>query len=99
MRARSAPKESSKSQPTITTSKQPFAVSRLSGRRKFGRNSPWEPAIMTNLRSILCVDDEERDLQLQRATFEAAGYQVRLARDLYQVRQVLEQHPVDAVVL
>jgi two-component system response regulator FlrC len=54
---------------------------------------------MTNQLSILCVDDEERDLQLQQATFEAAGYQVRLARDLHQVRQVLAQHPVDAVVL
>lgn len=54
---------------------------------------------MTDKRSILCVDDEERDLQLQRATFEAAGYHVRLARDLSQVRRVLEQHPVDAVVL
>ncbi len=50
-------------------------------------------------RSILCVDDEERDLQLQRATFEAAGFQVAVARDLAQVNRALKQHDVDAVVL
>jgi len=50
-------------------------------------------------RSILCVDDEERDLQLQRATFEAAGFDVSVARDLAQVNGVLERRPVDAVVL
>jgi DNA-binding NtrC family response regulator len=50
-------------------------------------------------RSILCVDDEERDLLLQRATFEAAGFHVNVARDLSQVRRVLDQHPVDAVLL
>jgi two-component system response regulator (stage 0 sporulation protein F) len=50
-------------------------------------------------RSILCVDDEERDLLLQRATFEAAGFQVNVARDLSQVRRVLDRHPVDAVLL
>lgn len=50
-------------------------------------------------RSILCVDDEERDLMLARATFEAAGFNVRVARDLPQVRRVLAQHPVHAVVL
>ena len=50
-------------------------------------------------RSILCVDDEERDLQLQRATFEQAGFHVNVARDLSQVRRVLDHHPVDAVVL
>ncbi len=50
-------------------------------------------------RSILCVDDEERDLQLQRATFEAAGFQVAVARDLAQVNRVLQHNAVDAVVL
>lgn len=50
-------------------------------------------------RSILCVDDEDRDLQLQRATFEAAGFEVRVAKNLSQVKSVLDQHPIDAVVL
>ena len=50
-------------------------------------------------RAILCVDDEERDLQLQRATFEAAGYEVAVARNLPQVKQALQNSPVDAVVL
>jgi DNA-binding NtrC family response regulator len=50
-------------------------------------------------KSILCVDDEDRDLQLQRAAFEAAGFRVSVARDMAQVTQVLEKHPVDAVVL
>ncbi len=53
----------------------------------------------TSRRSILCVDDEERDLLLARATFEAAGFHVSVARDLSQVRRALDQHPVDAVVL
>lgn len=52
-----------------------------------------------NKRSILCVDDEERDLQLQRATFEAAGFDVAVARNLLQVKSVLDQHPIDALVL
>ncbi|ABF40602.1 response regulator receiver protein [Candidatus Koribacter versatilis Ellin345] len=50
-------------------------------------------------RSILCVDDEERDLQLQRATFEDAGFHVAVARDLAQVNHALKQHDVEAVVL
>lgn len=54
---------------------------------------------MTNARAILCVDDEERDLDLQQATFESAGYKVRLARNLNQVQDVLHKHPIDAVVL
>ncbi len=50
-------------------------------------------------RTILCVDDEERDLQLQRLTFEQAGFQVSTARDMSQVREVLAEKPVHAVVL
>ena len=50
-------------------------------------------------RSILCVDDEERDLELQRATFEAGGFHVSVARDLSQVNCVLDHLSVDAVVL
>lgn len=50
-------------------------------------------------RSILCIDDEDRDLQLQRATFEAAGFEVRVAKNLSQVKSILDQHPIDAVVL
>lgn len=55
---------------------------------------------MTELRrSILCVDDEERDLQLQRATFEDAGFRVFVAKNLDEVSTVLQQHLLDAVVL
>lgn len=54
---------------------------------------------MTKKRSILCVDDEERDLQLQRATFENAGFHVNVARTLHEVKQTLAEQPVDAVVL
>ena len=52
-----------------------------------------------NQRTILCVDDEERDLQLQRAIFESAGFRVIVARDLSQVKTAIAQHPFDAVVL
>jgi DNA-binding NtrC family response regulator len=53
----------------------------------------------SNKRSILCIDDEERDLLLQRATFEAAGYEVAVARNMPQVNHALQNRPVDAVVL
>lgn len=52
-----------------------------------------------NPRTILCVDDEERDLQLQRLTFEEAGFHVRTARDMNQVQEALAGKPVHAVVL
>jgi CheY-like chemotaxis protein len=54
---------------------------------------------MTKRRAVLCVDDEERDLQLQRATFEDAGYHVLVARNLPEVNAVLEEHTPDAVIL
>lgn len=50
-------------------------------------------------RSILCVDDEDRDLELQRAAFEAAGFHVITAKDLAQVNRVLARHQFHAVVL
>jgi CheY-like chemotaxis protein len=55
--------------------------------------------MLNRKRRILCVDDEERDLQLQRATFEDAGFHVATARSLAQVHEVLEKQSVDAVVL
>jgi len=50
-------------------------------------------------RTILCVDDEERDLQLQRYTFEEAGFDVSLARDLGEVKANLQRQHIHAVVL
>src|SRR3954451_19030516 len=95
-----APTALSSNPPTSTICKPLSAAWRFSGPRTFVLPCRQEQAIMTDYkRSILCIDDEERDLMLQRATFEAAGFQVAVARDLGQVQQVLARHAPDAVVL
>ena len=49
--------------------------------------------------TILCVEDEELQLQLRKALFESAGYRVLLAGNGQQALDLFQANPVDAVVI
>jgi DNA-binding response OmpR family regulator len=50
-------------------------------------------------KTILCVEDEELQLQLRKFLFESAGFRTTLARDCGEALEMLENNEVDAVVL
>lgn len=50
-------------------------------------------------KTILCVEDEELQLELRKVLFESAGFTTRLARDGSEAMEMLEKNGVDAVVL
>jgi len=47
---------------------------------------------------VLCVDDDDALLDLERIVFERAGYQVVTARTTDEALAALESQPVDVVV-
>ena len=49
--------------------------------------------------SILCVDDSEDILLICRTMLEASGYQVLTASSGQRALELLQRHPVDAVVI
>jgi CheY-like chemotaxis protein len=53
----------------------------------------------TGAGTILCVEDEELQLQLRKALFESAGYRVLLAANGQQALDLFRANSVDAVVI
>ena len=54
---------------------------------------------MLSPKTILCVEDEQLQLQLRRVLFESAGFHVLQARSASAAMEVFRSHHVDAVVL
>jgi CheY-like chemotaxis protein len=49
--------------------------------------------------TILCVEDEEPQLQLRKLLLESGGFHVLTAQSGRQALEVFRAHPVDAVIL
>lgn len=52
-----------------------------------------------SLKTILCVDDEQLQLQLRRALLESAGFAVLQAQSAKAAMDIFREHQIDAVVM
>jgi len=50
-------------------------------------------------KTVLCVEDEQLQLQLRKALFESAGFRVLQARTAEAAMELFRAHPVDAVIM
>jgi CheY-like chemotaxis protein len=64
--------------------------------RSGGRTESERPA---NRATILCVDDEELQLQMRAALFEAAGFETLQARSANTALEIFRTRRIDAVVM
>jgi CheY-like chemotaxis protein len=49
--------------------------------------------------TVLCIDDRPQALEIRKATLESRGYCVTIASSGYAAMKMLEETPVDAVLL
>ena len=52
-----------------------------------------------NIKTVLCVDDEENGLALRRRVLEKSGYRVLTATSGEEALRIYDSEPIDAVVL